>query len=123
VYAALAEPGQATQALVRLRALRTGGELPSLEGWPMMLMTLCWYVWLGALDDAYDTAQRIVRAFKRTGIIDVLSLAALWMPELIAFRRDERFQDFVRDLGLIDYWRERGPPEGCDLKGERLLLL
>jgi hypothetical protein len=45
------------------------------------------------------------------------------MPEMIAFRRDARFQDFVRDLGLIDYWRERGPPEGCELKGERLLLL
>ena len=46
----------------------------------------------------------------------------LWMPEMIAFRRDGRFQDFVRDLGLIDYWRERGPPDGYELQGERLLL-
>jgi DNA-binding winged helix-turn-helix (wHTH) protein len=46
----------------------------------------------------------------------------LWMPELLAFRRDERFQDFVRDLGFIDYWREPGPPEGWQLKSERLLL-
>jgi TolB-like protein len=123
VYAALADSGRAPQALVRLRALRTGQELPSLDKWPMILMMLCWYTWLGALDDAYDTAQRIVRAFKRTGTINVISLGAFWMPELLAFRRDERFQDFVRDLGLIDYWRERGPPEGWELKGERLLLL
>jgi len=31
--------------------------------------------------------------------------------------------DFARDLGLIDYWREWGPPEGCELKGEHLLFL
>jgi len=119
----MGEPRQAPQALARLRALRSGEELPSLEKWPMILMTLCWYTWLGALDDAYAVAQRIVDAFKRTGILSVVNVGPLWMPEMIAFRRDVRFQDFVRDLGLIDYWRERGPPEGCELKGERLLLL
>jgi len=123
VYAALGEPRHAPQAITRLRALRSGEELPSLEKWPMILMMLCWYTWLGALDDAYAVAQRIVDAFKRTGIISVVNVGPLWMPEMIAFRRDARFQDFVRDLGLIEYWRERGPPEGCELKGERLLLL
>jgi hypothetical protein len=123
VYAALGESRQAPQALACLRALRSGEELPSLEKWPMILMTLCWYTWLGALDDAYAVAQRIVDAFKRTGILSVVNVGPLWMPEMIAFRRDARFQDFVRALGLIDYWRERGPPEGCELKGERLLLL
>jgi TolB-like protein len=123
IYAGLAEPSHAARALAGLRALRSAEELPSLEKWPMILMTICWYTWLGALDDAYDVAQRIVRAFKRTGILSVVNVGPLWMRELLPFRRDARFQRFVRDLGLIDYWRERGPPEGCDLKGERLLLL
>jgi len=122
VYAALAEPRQAPRALAGLRALRSGVGLPSLEKWPMILMTLCWYTWLGALDDAYDTAQRIVNAFKRTAILNVVNLGPLWMQEMLAFRRDERFQSFVRDLRFIDYWRERGPPEGWELKGERLML-
>jgi TolB-like protein len=122
IYSALAEPRQAPQALAGLRALRAGEALPSLEKWPMILMTLCWYTWLGALDDAYDTAQRIVRGFKQTGIINVVNLGPLWMPELRTFRLDERFQSFIRDLGFIDYWRARGPPEGCELKGERLIL-
>ena len=122
VYSALAEPREAPQALAGLRALYAGEALPSLEKWPMILMTICWYTWLGALDDAYETAQRIVRDFKRTGIINVVNLGPLWMPELRAFRRDERFQGLVRDLGFIDYWRERGPPEGWVLAGERLLL-
>jgi len=121
VYSALAEPREAPQAVAALRALYAGEALPSLGKWPMILMTLCWYTWLGALDDAYDTAQRIVIAFKQTGIINVVNLGPLWMPELLAFRLDERFQGLVRDLGFTDYWRERGPPEGWVLEGERLL--
>jgi TolB-like protein len=123
VYAALADPGRAPQALKGLRVLRKREELASLDNYPMIMLTVLWYGWLGALDDAHETAQAIARRFKRTGILNVLNLLPLWMPELLAFRRDARFQDFVRDLGLIDYWRERGPPEGYELKGERLLLL
>jgi len=122
VYAALGEPHHAPQALTGLRALRTGEPLPSLEKWPMLLMLICWCTWLGALDDAYHTAQRMVDAFKHTGILSVVNVGPLWMPELLAFRRDARFQDFVRDLGFIDYWRERGPPEGYELEDSRLLL-
>jgi len=121
VYAALAEPGRAPQALAGLRALRKEN-LPSLEKWPMILMTLCWYTWLGALDDAYGIAERIAVAFKRTRIVNVTNLSPLWMPEMLAFRRDARFQSFARDVGFIDYWRERGPPDGCELEGERLLV-
>jgi len=123
VYAALGQPRDAPRALAGLRALRAAKELTSLERWPMILMTLCWFTWLSALDDAYDVAQRIVREFKRTGIISVVNLGPLWMPELLAFRRDARFHSFARDLGFIDYWHERGPPEGYELKGEHLILL
>jgi hypothetical protein len=123
IYAALADPGRAPQALAGLRALRKHTELASLDNYPMLMLTVVWYAWLGALDDAHETAQAIARRYKRTGIVNVLNLIPLWMPELLAFRRDARFQTFARDLGFIDYWRERGPPDGCELQGERLLLL
>jgi TolB-like protein len=123
VYAALGDPGRAPQALAALRRLRKHRDLASLDKWPMIMFTILWYAWLGALDDAHDTAQEIVNSFKRTGILNVLNLSPLWMPELLAFRRDARFLNFARELGLIDYWRERGPPGGCELKGERLLFL
>src|SRR5262249_20878193 len=122
IYAALADPGRAQQALAGLRALREHTELASLDNYPMLMLTVVWYAWLGALDDAHETAQAITRRYKRTGILNVLNLIPLWMPELLAFRRDTRFQTFARDLGFIDYWRERGPPDGCELQGERLLL-
>jgi TolB-like protein len=122
VYAALGDRGRVPQALVALRALRKHRELASLQNWPMIMFTVVWYAWLGALDDAYQVAQEIARNFRRTGILNVLNLSPLWMPELLAFRRDERFQDFAGELGLMDYWRERGPPEGWELTGGRLLL-
>jgi TolB-like protein/Tfp pilus assembly protein PilF len=122
VYAALGDPDRAPQALAALRRLRKHRDLASLDKWPMIMFAVVWYAWLGALDDAYETAREIAGSFKRTGILNVLNLSPLWMPELLAFRRDARFQDFARELGLIDYWRERGPPEGCELKGERLLF-
>ena len=57
-----------------------------------------------------------MHAFKRSGIINVVNLGPLWMAELLAFRRHERFKILVRDLGSIAYWYERGPPEGWALK-------
>jgi len=121
IYAAQADPRRAPQALAGLRALRKHRELASLDNWPMIMFTVVWYAWLGALDDAHETAQEIAGSFRRTGILNVLNLAPLWMPELLAFRRDERFQDFARDLGFIDYWRARGPPDGCELQGGTLV--
>jgi len=121
VYGALADAGRAPQAVAALRALRKHGELTSLQNWPMIMFTIVWFAWLGALDDAHETAQEVARSFKRTGILNVLNLSPLWMPELLAFRRDGRFQNFVRDLGFIDYWCERGPPEGCELQGGTLV--
>jgi hypothetical protein len=36
------------------------------------------------------------------------------------FRRDPRFPAFAERLGMIDYWKQYGPPDSCDLTGERL---
>jgi hypothetical protein len=70
---------------------------------------------LGAIDQAYDVANRTL-ADVNAGL-----WAALWEPETRAFRQDSRFQAFVTRLGLIDYWKQYGPPDECDLRGETLV--
>jgi hypothetical protein len=38
-----------------------------------------------------------------------------------AFRQCPRFQGLVSRLGLIGYWRQYGPPDGCGLHSDRLI--
>jgi hypothetical protein len=40
-------------------------------------------------------------------------MALLWHPSYAAVRKMERFKGVVREVGLVDYWRERGWPEFC----------
>jgi TolB-like protein len=70
---------------------------------------------LGALDQAYDVANRGLEDFNG-GL-----WAALWRREMGAFRKDSRFQAFVTRLKLMDYWKQYGPPDECDLKGDTLV--
>jgi adenylate cyclase len=37
----------------------------------------------------------------------------LWRPNYAPLRKTERFKEFVRKTGLVDYWRARGWPEFC----------
>ena len=89
---------------------------------PPIYLTISWYAMLGALDDAYETAGRIVRTFAQTGIVNPLALIPIWLPELRLFRQDRRFEDFTVRLGLLDYWKERGPPDNCELGNGRLIV-
>jgi TolB-like protein len=47
-------------------------------------------------------------------------LSILWLPEVRPFRRDPRFQQLVTKLKLFEYWKQYGPPDECDLRGENL---
>jgi TolB-like protein/Tfp pilus assembly protein PilF len=37
----------------------------------------------------------------------------LWTPEARALRRDPRFAALVERLGMVDYWKQYGYPDGC----------
>jgi hypothetical protein len=78
-----------------------------------------WPVMLGDLDFAFESANHWIDVDSREGSVGI-SWGFLWMPEMHAFRADPRFQTLTRRLRLYDYWRQYGPPDGCDLAGERL---
>ena len=41
------------------------------------------------------------------------SFAYLWHPSYAPVRKTERFKEFVRDAGMVEYWRAKGWPEFC----------
>jgi TolB-like protein/DNA-binding winged helix-turn-helix (wHTH) protein len=82
---------------------------------PMVL----WPVLLGDLDFAFESANHWLDVDAREGSVGI-SWGFLWMPEMRPFRNDPRFQALVTRLRLFNYWRQYGPPDNCDLVGERL---
>jgi tetratricopeptide (TPR) repeat protein len=76
---------------------------------------------LGALDDAYRIANRAVDEGVASGLVGSrIYLADFWLPEMRSFRRDPRFGSLVTRLKLTEYWRQYGPPDGCELNAETL---
>jgi TolB-like protein/DNA-binding winged helix-turn-helix (wHTH) protein len=41
----------------------------------------------------------------------------LWTKDLAYLRRDPAFQDYLRDNGILDYWRRHGFPKQCRPQG------
>jgi TolB-like protein len=47
----------------------------------------------------------------RRGLVEQkhgIAFPDLWFPNLAPLRRDSRFRDIVREVGLVDYWRKSG---------------
>ena len=84
---------------------------------------LDWQARLGALDPAFDICSRIVAAWRRTGHLATLNLFSIWTPHMRPFRYDPRFQDFVEQLGMFEYWHRNGPPDGHALRDGKLICL
>jgi tetratricopeptide (TPR) repeat protein len=124
IYAAFADPAQTEAAVEALAALQRDPRLSErLASWPLSIMCLHWHAMLGAQDHAYALAEQILQEFEATGRLNVVGhLPSLWMPEVRAFRQDPRFQDFVRRLNFIPYWKRYGPPDGHELKGDALVV-
>jgi len=121
VYRAFGNGDSRVSAVAALRTLYAGLDPRIAEGWPMAILMLEWYVLLGAMDDAYAIARRIVGQLERAGRLTTLNLPPVWLPELAPFRCDPRFHEFVAALNLIEYWKARGPPDGYLLEHGRLV--
>ncbi len=69
------------------------------------------YLFLDQMDLAFETA------LENVDTKNVSVWFQMWSPELSALRRDPRFLIWADKLGLVDYWRETGPPDLCEPVG------
>jgi tetratricopeptide (TPR) repeat protein len=95
-----------------LRELSVGhplpSKLPSLEG------ELCFvYAHTAEPGRVLDTAERDVSL----NFGDLAPLDSLWLPLYSPVRRTERFRTFVRNAGLLTYWRQRQWADRCHAGG------
>jgi TolB-like protein/tetratricopeptide (TPR) repeat protein len=122
VYAAAAGAADKDAAIEALRELRAGAAHEAMAGPIMVMLSTVWFTRLGALDLAYELAHAVLHEFEKTGVLPgAIHVATCWLPEMRPFRQDARFQDFVTRLGLMEYWKQYGPPDNCDLKDGRLV--
>jgi adenylate cyclase len=70
------------------------------------------YLNMGATDVAYrimfETLDKDPRAW-----VEDWDLSMAWAPEGAAMRRDPRFGQLAQRIGLVDYWKQYGFPDGC----------
>jgi TolB-like protein len=120
VFAAFANArsrATAVEALDRLRA-RAGRNIPFLQFARRRFML--WYTMLGAFDQAFAAAKESLDDFATHGSIGA-AWGFMWMPEMLPFRHDPRFQAFAARMKLFDYWNKFGPPDNCELRDGKLL--
>jgi adenylate cyclase len=122
VYAAAAGAADRGSAIEALQALRAGAARAAMARPVMMMLSINWFTRLGALDLAYDLALATLDEFESTGVLSgTIHVATYWLPEMRPFRQDARFQGVVKRLGLMEYWRQYGPPDDCDLQDGTLI--
>ena len=59
-----------------------------------------------------EDALEVLRS-PRFGAPAALATVDIWGPVFRDMRKLPAFKDFVRDIGLVDYWREFGWGEFC----------
>jgi TolB-like protein len=120
-YGALEHPAQRSAALTAIA--RQFAAAPAQSGTDTANGGACmdgayWMAQLGGLDEAFALASRCATGLE-TGFTNFGNLSP-WLPELREFRRDPRFQAVVTRLGLMEYYRQYGAPDDCDLKDNKL---
>jgi len=70
------------------------------------------YLQLGQTDLVYQIIDDTLDA-DRLAWVHTLSLQSLWSPDARRFRSDPRFAEFAQRIGLVDYWKQYGYPDGC----------
>jgi TolB-like protein len=114
-YVALADPTKKSGARQALESLEHKLESGDINRQYRQNLMIPFFTMLDALDQAYSAANHVLDDYGRSGIGGDI-WGSLWLPEMRPFRRDPRFLALVTRLGLIDYWKQYGPPDECDLK-------
>lgn len=121
VFAALQDPAQKPAAIRTLESLEAAVGAHSLALAEVYRLAL-WYTMLGALDNAFASISRALDALSRQGIIG-FAWGWLWLAEMRPFREHARFQSLAERLGLVEYWRQRGAPDGHELRDGQVRVL
>jgi TolB-like protein len=121
VHTCLANPRSEPSALPALERLALAAR-PEDFGPEFGVHVVAWLTMLGSLDSAYALANRMLDFAIRLDTVGFFT-NWLWTPELLPFRRDERFQAFVQRLDLRKYWLTHGPPDDCEIRDGRLICL
>jgi TolB-like protein/Tfp pilus assembly protein PilF len=121
-YGALEHPAQRAAALTAIARLFS--VTPGLSGADPEYAAACIngvqsMALLGGLDEAFALANRCLSKFEPGMVVDWLNFHP-WWPEMREFRRDARFQAFLTRLGLMEYYRQYGPPDDCELENNKL---
>jgi len=79
------------------------------------------YMQLGAIDLVYkilsDALEHDPQSWVKTW-----DLTAAWSPEGASFRRDPRFAELAERMGIVDYWKQYGFPDGCHAGEDRAIV-
>jgi TolB-like protein len=73
---------------------------------------------IGALAARFGDAELALTSFEETYASGPEQTYAIWRPVYRDMRKLPRFKQFVRDIGLVDYWREYGWADFCRPMGE-----
>jgi TolB-like protein/tetratricopeptide (TPR) repeat protein len=66
------------------------------------------YAHIGAIDRVMEYPERE----REVGYLQDFA-SILWLPDMAPLRKTERFKAYMRNVGLVDYWRARGWPDLC----------
>ncbi len=67
---------------------------------------------LGAIDAVYEALFKSLDEDPASWV-NRWDLNHAWGPEGEAFRRDPRFAELSRRIGIVEYWKQYGFPDGC----------
>ena len=68
-----------------------------------------------------NAPERVMEYYEsnvKAGYFQPISTTWFWHPSYAAVRKLARFKQYMRDIGMVDYWRERGWPSDCHAVGK-----
>ena len=105
IIAALADPAKRAKTVAEMRALD-----PNVATQDQLISS---YLALGETDLAYRLMFESLDRHDRAWVFDGWGPSEAWGAEGAALRRDPRFGELAQRMGLLDYWKQYGFPDGC----------
>jgi TolB-like protein len=75
---------------------------------------------VGGLNEAFELTNRCLSNMESSALSSVSTILPVWYPEMRQFRRDARFGALVSRVGLMEYFRQYGPPDDCEINDNKL---